>query len=102
MSEELPLQDRQKYIEKYADFLGCERTPYAIGAKLIRDKKQYFSAAFFMLGLSARVEDQTAYARKFSEFLKKYLKDDTSGVTADWLYEFCTAYVTEVDTSYRW
>lgn len=95
-------QERQKYLAKYAQQLGCDPTPYAVACTIMKSQKQYFSAALFMLGLSARDEEQVAYARKCSEYLKKYINDDPSGVTPEWLYEFCTAYVSEVDTSYRW
>lgn len=95
-------QNRELYIQKYAQFLGCAPDAYSVAAKKISTEGEFISASVIALGLSAKDPDQLSYARKFATFLQNYLGESYSNIDANWLAEFIQAYVTETDTSYRW
>lgn len=96
------VQNRDIYIQKYAMLLNCEPNAYAVAAAKISQECEFISASVIALGLTARDDEQLAYARKFAEHLKEYLGENYKYVDAQWLAEYIQAYVAEVDTTYRW
>ena len=102
MTDHLSPEDRNKYVQEYARFLDVPADPFSIAAKIIQDEKAFTRACLFIFGLTKQDPEQLNYARKAARYLEEYLGDNYKEIDANWLYQFVTGYVQNVDTSYKW
>lgn len=100
MPSKISPEDRERYIKEYAEVLGVPPNAFEIAAEQIRTHQQYKTACAFAFNLSRHDPKHVEYITRAAEWLKNYVGENYSEVTADWMYQLVVGYTQEVDPSY--